>query len=160
MRTTKLVLSIVIFLFALHTTNYKVGAVLFYDDFSDGNDDGWYKYHLSGPIITTGLWTVNQQQQYGMLLQGPSSIGHSIAGSFDWNNYRYEFDMLPIQCFDRNFIFKITPHPYLTGVYYYYQIHISGDKISLTKHAPSDPEQPFHFPYRYSYNIVNGKKYF
>jgi endoglucanase len=55
------------------------GSILFFDDFSDGNADGW--------TTTSGAWSVIGGEYSG---QASSSNSYSIAGDSGWTDYTLE----------------------------------------------------------------------
>jgi hypothetical protein len=131
------------------------GEVLFADDFSDGNDVGWVKQNEYGN--TTNLWKI-VDNKYGMLLYSRDTAGNSYLEGRDWTNISYEFDMYPLQGVDRNFIFRVVQTSDIPRGTYYYELHSSGNNITISKAAPNG-SGPTYFTGSYYYPITNGDKY-
>ncbi len=157
----KLIVQVFFFIiFLLITSVTRVhanyGDILFLDDFSDGNADGWLPVHEIGPN-TNSSWEV-VDGKYGLKVTSPSTVGNSIAGDSNWTNIRYEFDMLALSGVDKNFIWRVVPTNESSLGYYFYQLHVSGNTIYLTKHAPSNVGPPI-FYHSLPYILLNNITY-
>lgn len=134
------------------------GQVLFSDNFSDGNDIGWQKQHVSGATNTIPLWQV-LNGRYGMNLLAYGTVGNSFNGNETWTDYKYEFDMYPELGVNRNFLFRVNETSPGSNSYLYYELHVSGNNINLHKIANSDPNLPIIFPVTTTFNIENNHIY-
>lgn len=91
-----------IILFLLLTTAHVLAAedVLFSDNFSDGNLDGW--------TIESGNWFVNNGNLVGSK-SGRAFGGRINTGSSEWDNYAIELDVNNQQGIDEGIGFRYTP---------------------------------------------------
>ena len=85
--------------------------ILFYDDFSDGNADGWNVT----PVSTA--WTV-ENGEYSVRQVGRELYTESRAGSSDWTNYVLELDAVRPEGVDLNFGFRGYYVTFRTGWYW------------------------------------------
>ncbi len=79
------------------------GPVLFQDDFETDRSYQWQ--------IIDGAWTrqhIQGSNRYGLILPIASSYAEVQGGDFNWTNYEFSFDMLPIQGADRNILFRVN----------------------------------------------------
>ncbi len=100
--TSKLFISVII-LFLSFTKTVTAQSILFQDNFEQDSGLQWN--------IVSGNWArqyVQNSYRYGMILNTGSTITESQAGSFNWTNYEFSFDMLPVSGADRNVFFRVN----------------------------------------------------
>ncbi len=78
-------------------------GLLFYDDFNDGNADGWTTSGEGAWYVANNEYVVDMDSIYGV-------EGLSLAGDSNWTNYVFDFDMMGEQAVD-----KIVDFRYLDG---------------------------------------------
>ena len=76
------------------------GDILFFDDFNDGNLDGW--------TIESGDWFVNNGNLAGSK-SGRAFGGRINTGNSEWDNYSIELDVNNQQGIDEGIGFRYTP---------------------------------------------------
>ncbi|MGG1515452.1 S-layer homology domain-containing protein [Paenibacillus oryzisoli] len=96
-------------------------AILFSDDFEDGNSTGWSK--------SSGTWGVLADNDTQALTQKASTTAFITAGE-SWTDYMYEAKMkLPISDSNAGIIFRVKD----SNNYYMYRINSSSKKLELFK---------------------------
>ena len=76
------------------------GDILFFDDFNDGNLNGW--------TIESGNWFINNGNLAGSK-SGRAFGGRVNTGNSEWDNYRIELDVNNQQGIDEGIGFRYTP---------------------------------------------------
>lgn len=107
------------------------GDTLLFDDFNDGNFNGW--------TIESGNWWINSGNLVGAK-SGRAFGGRINTGSSEWDNYQLELDVNGFQGIDQGIGFRYTQNGYYeinlrygTGVYDTPQIKLwknNGSKSS------------------------------
>lgn len=69
---------------ALATETYTAGTILFFDDFNDGNFNGW--------IVESGNWLIGSYKELMGFKNGKLLLGKINTGSSNWDNYQIELD--------------------------------------------------------------------
>ena len=69
---------------ALATQTYQEGDIILFDDFNDGNLNGW--------IIESGVWSVDNTQLFGKGT-GKLQAGRISNDNKTWDNYRIDLDV-------------------------------------------------------------------
>ncbi len=118
-----------------------IGQILFQDDFETDKSYQWQ--------IIKGAWSrqfVQGSTRYGMILPTVSSYAEVQGGDFNWNNYEFSFDMLPIQGADRNVFFRISDQrstvvPNL-NLPVGYGLHMYSNHMWLQKFTTTTGEEP------------------
>ena len=109
-------ITFIIFLFFLisqlflFTQNALADTILFYDDFSDGNSDGWEE-HLG----LDGSWRVQDNEYIGSVkynTYGDST--YALAGNVDWTDYTLEVKVKGLLGVDKKIKFRYKNY----GEYY------------------------------------------
>ena len=77
------------------------GDILLFDDFNDGNLNGW--------TIENGNWFINNGNLAGSQ-SGRAFGGRIDTGSSQWDNYRLEADVNGFQGIDQGIGFRYTPN--------------------------------------------------
>ncbi|MDR6550927.1 S-layer homology domain-containing protein [Paenibacillus qinlingensis] len=96
-------------------------AILFSDDFEDGNSNGWSK--------SSGTWGVLVDNDTQALAQKASTTAFITAGE-SWTDYMYEAKIkLPISDSNAGLIFRVKD----SNNYYMYRINSSSKKLELFK---------------------------
>lgn len=134
------------------TQTIKANTIIAQENFEDGLDDGWIKEHESGSVDYSSKWKI-LNGMYGLKINSLFIVENSFFGKNEWTDYQVEFDMLPISGLDKNFIFRYQDRTSLNTYNRWYEIHISGTDIHLSKHGHGDivPAK--------SININNGTLY-
>ncbi len=104
--------------------------IVFYDDFNDGNADGWEE-------IIGAPWTV-VDGEYEQNLSGANLLSRTFAGDESWSNYSFQVDMIGLAGVDKIMDFRRQLD---TDSWYGFVIRSdwSGqDEILLKKHV-NDP---------------------
>ncbi len=79
----------------------QASTVIFQDNFDDGDASGWLE------INGTGEWKVIDGEYVGTVtLIRPERPALSFAGSREWDNYKFEFDVKSIKGVDKAAIFR------------------------------------------------------
>lgn len=113
----KVILPTLLFLvFNLFTPQRINAAVLFEDNFDDGNDIGWTKIGVS-PQAT---WKV-EDGVYKGIVASSSTIVDTVAGNETWGDYVLEFDMYPKREVDKHIKSK-----WITGTGFTHEIHFTN----------------------------------
>jgi len=102
-------------------------AVLFQDNFDDGNDDGWTRISENGQ---SHLWHVDSQGRYGALVSSGSTIIDSVISDESWSNYSFEMDMTPVQGEDKNIRLKWN-----SSIGFCTQFHFNGGGVHYGGHT-------------------------
>jgi len=98
---------------------------LFYDNFEKGNADQW--------TPSSGDWIVSfieNSNQYGTIINTPSTTRENYAGDINWRNYIYEVDMLSLAGEDKNLIFRVIDNNTKYG------LHMRSDLSVLEIYDP------------------------
>lgn len=105
-----------VFLFSI-APRHVHAAVLFEDNFDDGNDNGWTK-------VSPRTWDYHllhvENGRYGARLPG-STMVDAVVGEESWGDYIMEFDMFPITGEDKNLNAR-----WVSGIGYTYGIHFTN----------------------------------
>lgn len=89
-------------LFFLSAKPILATSLPFFDDFSDGNSDGWQEYSPDG------YWSINNGEYYGYSpRQTPSHTLLSTVGDISWNNYSFEVDVKGIDGVGKSVVFYV-----------------------------------------------------
>ncbi len=80
--------------------NPSPSDTLFFDDFADGNDDGWQKYGGC-------TWTV-ENEEYTSSVSGSEVWCLSVAGNSDWTDYIFEADVYGDAGVDKVVAFRVV----------------------------------------------------
>ena len=100
-KLSTLILFIFTLIFFLFPPKTALADILFYDDFESGNFSKWE--------IVRGNWTIQD-------IQGSKRAGSNVAsysdyeiqaGSFDWSDYEFSVDVLPISGANKNIFFRV-----------------------------------------------------
>jgi hypothetical protein len=119
----------------------KAQNVLFEDDFEPDSVSQW--------SVVSGIWikqNIQGSYRYGMVLNTGSTITESQAGDFNWKNYEFSFDMLPVSGTDRNVFFRINNQKSTCCSWYNYSvgygIHMYPNHIWLEKRTATNAYEP------------------
>ena len=115
------ILSILTFLFLPSIT--KAQAILFSDNFDDGDANGWL-------VEGTPGWNVNttSEREYGIIVSGGISNTIPLIWDTAWENIVFTVDLRGVSGTDKNVILKYLDSSNL------YEIHHTGNKIFFEKH--------------------------
>jgi len=80
--------------------NPSPSDTLFFDDFADGNDDGWQKYGGC-------TWTV-ENEEYTSSVSGTEVWCLSVAGNSDWADYIFEADVYGEEGVDKVVVVRVV----------------------------------------------------
>ena len=102
---------------------------LVYDDFSDGNDDGWEKYSIENPPLQmeqTAAGQVNcswqvQDGQYTCNASGRRNWCIAVGGASDWSDYIFKAGVIGIEGVDKILIVRFV------DVENFYAINVRSD---------------------------------
>lgn len=130
----------------------KAENILASDDFNDENDEGWIRYHESGNSDYSNQWSF-LNGMYGLKIDSSFVIENSLWGDNQWTDYEVSFDMLPLSGADKNFILRYQDRSHQNTFNRWYEIHISGTTIHLTKIGYGDIAPAKNI------SINNGSKY-
>lgn len=125
----KKILLALIFLFFLASliSVDSYAAVLFEDDFEDGDSNGWTT--LLGPNI----WEVREiggNKMFGARINSGSTLMDTVAATINTPNYQIDFDYMPVTGADRNLDFRWIRNPDDNG-YTPYEVHYLGSNYSF-----------------------------
>jgi len=117
------------------TVNFQLNPspsdTLFFDDFADGNDDGWEKL--------AGSWSV-QNQEYTTSLSGDHVWSVSAVGDVNWTDYIFEVDLKGVAGVDKCVAFRFTDMDNHYGVNI--RSDFAGqDQVLLTKNLNGTPSE-------------------
>jgi len=137
---TSLLLILLLFLLS---ANQAGAAILFQDDFNDGDASDW-------TVIKGGnLWRV-ENGRYGGRIDSPSTEIISVAGEIPSSSYIIELDIAPIVGADKNIVFRWKDYSSLvSGPLYHYSAHFNDDNggtLHLKKFGPSQNGWPVTVP--------------
>ncbi|HAF64130.1 MAG: hypothetical protein UX85_C0002G0002 [Candidatus Beckwithbacteria bacterium GW2011_GWB1_47_15] len=125
--------------------NKSSAAVLFQDNFDDGNANGWIVARNMQwgnnllPCYKEGQptdWAV-QDGKYGIYIVGQSCVTETMPASWDnsWNNYIFEADVIFVRGTDGNIAFRYSGSPNFDWYGYHFQIdsNPSFSKVTLQR---------------------------
>ena len=112
---------LIVFLFFLLLPQRVSAAVLFEDDFNDGNDDGWTKIGAQAQ----SAWHV-EDGFYKARVDSAITVD-TIVGDEEWGDYIIEFDMFPQSGEDKNIDQRWT-----TAQGFTYEIHFTNGGFGTT----------------------------
>ncbi|QQG41189.1 MAG: hypothetical protein HYV90_03350 [Candidatus Woesebacteria bacterium] len=122
----------------------KAQNILFQDNFETDNTSQWSVIH--------GNWQrsfIQGSMRYGLNLNSSSSISEVEGGDFNWSDYEFSFDMLPISGIDRNVFFRVTPQRSLANpsldMPITYSLHMYPNRIWLQKWILNEGFEPVNY---------------
>lgn len=140
-------------LFIFHSTNQIQGAyILGSENFDDLTDNGWIRQHEFGNVNYSSMWSF-RYGMYGLKIDSSFIIENSFWGDNSWTDYQVDFDMLPISGDDKNFMLRYQDRSDENLFNRWYEIHVSGTTIHLSKHGYGDIVPAKNIP------ITNGATY-
>ncbi|KKR70912.1 MAG: hypothetical protein UU12_C0013G0001, partial [Candidatus Woesebacteria bacterium GW2011_GWA2_40_7b] len=156
---TRLGLLIVIILFSLSFPKIATAqSILFQDDFEQDRSAQWN--------IVGGAWLrkfVDASTRYGLQLDCGGCVTQTDGGNFNWTDYEFSFDMLPISDinnpgYDRNILFRVTNQK-SNAVDYYdfpvaYGLHLYPNYIWLQKWTATEYTEPASTPITLPDNVA------
>lgn len=101
-----------IFFYLFASVKSVSAAVLFQDNFEDGDYNGW--------TIHGGVWSVKEvagSKRFGTTVIPTGTVFESTAGDVSWTDYVYEVDMIALQGTDKNVIFRVIDENNKYGIH-------------------------------------------
>lgn len=133
---SKLVI-LVFVIFLVYPKYIQAQSILFQDNFEQDNSSQWQS--ISGNWIRQNI---QNSYRYGMSLNTPSTITETQVGDFNWTNYEFSFDMLPISGADRNVFFRVNSQKSTCCSWYNYPVsyglHMYSNWLWLEKRTATN----------------------
>ncbi len=106
----------------ISSVSNSCGAVLFSDDFNDGNADGW-------TTRLDGTWYVENFEYVVDMGTGSQLRGESLAGDTSWTDYTFEADVVIENGWGKDFLYHYIDE----NNYYHTSLIENVDFINLVK---------------------------
>ena len=155
MKLRKIISSLIILVFGILIPN-KVEAsdVLFEDNFEQENTSEWFE--IQGASFQRAF--VEDSIRLGIKLATYSSISEIQAGNYDWTDYNFAFDILPLSGQDKNVFFRVNNNrsssvPGL-NLPVGYGLHMYPDHIWLQKWTINNSYEPVNLPFSIPNNTI------
>lgn len=129
-------------------------SILFEDNFETDKSYQW--------TTIRNAWVrnfVNGSNRFGLVLNTSSSTTEAQGGDYNWTNYKFSFDILPISGIDRNVYFRVKPER--SGSFWgmdvpvSYGLHMYSNRIWLQKWSVSSQSEPVTIPISLPNNFVS-----